>query len=112
MTSVRITKIDKTPEVSLNDYPEVSGLCRAIGADGTEHTLKFVREGNSGRDAIDLFWVEDDSAQAALDDEDYEAISVAVVDAIDEIEAAATDAAEQAWNEVWINEAVKAESEK
>ena len=109
MEFVRITRIDRSPEINIGDYVEVKGQCRVIGLDGTEHTLAFVRFAHEGRDSIDLTW-EDGSDIYIEDDIDwYDDVAEAVVDAIDEIEARATQAAEAAWNEVWVEAAVAAE---
>jgi len=107
MEFVRITKIDKTPDVMLNDYPEISGLCRVIDAGGTEHTLGFVRVGLGEYDAINLSW--QDGSDIEDGDDWSDEVIAALSREVDEIEARATQAAEAAWNEVWVEAAVAAE---
>ena len=98
---VRITRIDRTPEINLGDYPEIKGRCLVV------------QENNE----IEVTWERPEDHDTAFlvgghpwDDLQVGRIERDLTNAIDRIERDATMAAEAAWIEVWVDAAVKAES--
>lgn len=122
-----IISIDRIPDPDLRRSVTISGTCRIIDTDGRTVELGFTEVYAWSNDVSDLYvtvdgkatdlaWDEDDEYVVApglrLNEDDNEALEQALCNAIYDIDLKASLAAEDAWNQVWVDAAVAAESSR
>ena len=124
-TLLGITKIDRTPEVDLSKPAVITGEARIIDSRGYETTLCFYEATSNGidnplgvKDEGDLSLImydEHEDGEAYYEAgvliylDDMRALEQALCDAIYDIDLRASQAAEDAWMQVWVDAAVAAE---
>jgi hypothetical protein len=121
-----ITKINRTPSPNLSHAVEVDGEARIIDSEGNDIVVCFYEVSSNGmsmplgvKGGGDFEVVYDDDhedgefyqeGEYVLTIDDYASVEEWIVSAIDRIDREASLAAEDAWNQVWIDAAVEAEA--